>query len=111
MGIRVRRTDNLEGEGTIAVDGHSYPAVYWIQVLQEFHESRTGGELPGVIDLEGVFTFIGENAPTDLGSGDAILTLEDGRRIGIVCPSLHSLDRRFPFQLGNLLDFGRGGSG
>jgi hypothetical protein len=108
MGIITRRTDTLEG--TVAVGDQSYPTAYWIQVLQEFHETRTGGELPGVVDLEGYLTLTGENAPTDLSSGDAILTLEDGRRIGIVCPSLHSLDRRFAFQLGNSMDFFSGGS-
>lgn len=110
MGIRERRTDTLEGEGTVAVGGHSYPAFYRIQVLQEFHESRTGGELPGAVDLEGYITLIGENAPTNLASGDAILTIEDGRRIGIACPSLHRPDRRFTFQLRDAMDFGGGRS-
>jgi len=82
MGIIKRRIDTLEGEGTAVVGGQSYPTAYRIQVTQEFHETRTSGELPGVVDLEGYLTLIGENAPTDLSSGDAILTLQDGRRIG-----------------------------
>jgi hypothetical protein len=64
MRIRNRRTDTLEGDGTVAIGGQSYPTFYYIETFQEFHETRAGEELPGVVDLEGYFTLRGENAPT-----------------------------------------------
>jgi hypothetical protein len=93
MGMRNRRTDTLAGKGTVTVGNQSYPAFYQIEVFQEFHETRTGKELPGVVDIEGYFTLIGENAPTSLAAGDAILTLDDGRLIGVVCSSLYNFNR------------------
>lgn len=105
MGAIKRHTDTLEGKGTVEVGTRSYPAAYWIKVLQEFHETRTGEELPGAVDLEGFLTLVDENAPTSLGSGSGILTLEDERRVGIIFPSLFSRDRRFSFLLSNAMDF------
>jgi hypothetical protein len=105
MGIIKKHTDTLEGKGTVEVGTRSYPAAYRIKVLQEFHETRTGEELSGVVDLEGLLTLVDANAPTSLGSGSGVLTLEDNRRVGIVFPSLFNRDRQFPFLLGNAMDF------
>ena len=105
MGTIKRHMDTLEGKGMVEVGIRSYPAAYWIKVLQEFHETRAGDELPGVVDLEGLLTLVGENAPTSLGSGSGILTLEDNRQVGIVFSSLSSRDRQFPFLLGNAMEF------
>jgi hypothetical protein len=105
MGIVKTQTDTLEGKGAVEVGDQSYSATYWIKVLQEFHETRTGEELPGAVDLEGSLTLVDENAPVSLGSGSGILTLEDNRRVGIVFPSLFNSNRQFPFLLGNAMDF------
>jgi len=99
----LRHVDTMSGSGHLLVASATYRVSYKIDVYQE-HIEVQGSDLEGLKEMKGYLEVFGDKLPDLFNPEEAILEIEDGRKIGINLPPLLEPKRVFEFTLRDQMD-------
>ena len=99
----LRHVDTMSGSGHLLFASATYQVSYKIDVYQEYIEVQ-GVNLEGLKEMKGYLEMFGDKRPDLSNPEEAILELEDGRKIGINLPPLLGHKRVFEFTLRDQMD-------